>query len=270
MTVSTKHLNDESTTTLEWVRLGDLRIPPHAQRDLRPAFVDTLEPFDPNLFGIPVVSERGSVYHLIDGQQRCAAARKWLGSGWEEQRVQCRVYHGLSDPQESDLFLKLQVHLNVGAFDKFDKGVNAGREPETSINAAVQACGLHVSRGRTPGGIIAVDALRHVYGKGNGQILCKTLRIAVDAYGDVGLEGSIIKGVGMLCQRYNGALDFDFAVQRLGSARGGVKGLLNLAAVMRDKYGCTLPTAVAGAAVEIINQGKGGKKLPGWWKQAES
>ena len=263
---STDRLTDEATTTLEWVRLGDMRIPTHAQRDLKQHFVDTLEPCDPDLFGIPVVSERGGVFHLLDGQQRCAAARKWLGAGWEEQRVQCRVYHGLSDPQEAKKFLELQIHLNVSAFDKFDKALNAGLEPETSINAIVVACGLHVSRGKTSGGILSVDALRRVYGSGNGTILCKTLRLITDAYGDVGLEGSIIKGLGMLCQRYNGALEFDFAVERLGRARGGVKGLLNLAAAMKDKYGCTQPVAVAGAAVEIINQGKGGKKLAGWWK----
>jgi hypothetical protein len=264
--MSTKQINDESTATLEWVRLGDMRIPPHAQRDLKPHFVDTLEPFDPDLFGVPVVSERGTVYHLLDGQQRCAAARKWMGSEWEEQRVRCRVYHGLGDAEEADLFLKLQIHLNVGAFDKFDKAVNAGREPEVSINAVVQACGLKVTRGKGPGGIVAVDALRHVYGKGNGQILGKTLRIVVDSYGDAGLEGAVIKGIGMVCQRYNGALDFDFAVKKLGNARGGVRGLQNLSAIMKDRFGCTQPVAMAGAAVEIINQGKGGKKLPAWWK----
>lgn len=264
-----KRLMDESTTALEWVRLGDIRIPAHAQRELKPYFVATLEPFDPDLFGIPVVSERGSVYHLLDGQQRTAKLREWLGTGWEDQRMQCRVYRGLSDQQEAALFLKLQMHLNVGAYDKFDKAVNAGKEPETSINTIVQACGLHVSRGKTPGGIVAVDALRAVYGTGNAAILSKTLRIISDSYGDVGLEGSVIKGVGMVCQRYNGALEFDHAVSKLGNARGGVKGLLNLAASLKDKYGATKPVAVAGAAVEIINQGKGGKKLPAWWKVAD-
>jgi hypothetical protein len=263
---SLQKLTDESTTTLEWIRLADIRIPPHAQRDLKPHFVATLEPFDPDLFGIPVVSERGGVYHLLDGQQRTAKLREWLGAGWEDQRMQCRVYHGLTDAQEAALFLKLQHHLNVGAYDKFDKAVNAGLEPEVSIVAIVTACGLHVSRGRTPGGIVSVDALRRVYGTGNGAILCKTLRIITDAYGDVGLEGAIIRGVGMMCQRYDGALDFDFAVHKLAKARGGVKGLLNAAVRKRASYGCTQPVAVAGAAVEIINQGRGGKKLAPWWK----
>ena len=258
------------STTLDWIALGDMRIPTHAQRDLKPHFVATLDPFDLDLLGYPVVSRRGAIYNLLDGQQRTAKLREWLGAGWESQRVQCRVYHDLTDAEESALFLKLQVHLNVGAYDKYDKAVNAGLEPATTINTVVHACELTVSRGKCPGGITAVDALRKVYEEGNGPILAKTLRVLTEAYGDPGLEGPLIKGLGMVCRRYNGALDFDFAVKKLGDAHGGVKGLRNLAAVMKDKYGCTQPVAVAGAAVEIINQGKGGKKLAVWWRSDDS
>lgn len=55
-------------------------------------------------------------------------------------------------------------------------------------------------------------------------------------------------------------------VKKLAGSRGGVNGLLNNAAMWREKTGQTVAHCVAAAAVDLINQGRGGKKLPSWWK----
>jgi hypothetical protein len=256
-----------TTTPLEWIPLGDMRIPAYAQRGQNDRFVASIAAnFDPNRFGFPVVSQRGEVYNLLDGQQRCAGYRVYLGAGWESQRVQCRVYRGLTDAEEAGLFLDLQIQLTVSAYDKYDKAVNAGREPEASIAQIVEACGLRVTRGRMPGGICAVNALRKVYVSGNGQLLAETLRILSEAFGDPGLEGDLIRGVGLLCGRYNGTLDYERSVQALSGARGGVKGLTNAAEKCRAKMGCSKSVAIAASAVDIINGGGRGKKLSPWWR----
>jgi hypothetical protein len=255
-------------TTFEHVRLQDMRVVPHCQRENKEAFQASLAErgFDLDLFHVPVLSQRGEVYHVLDAQQRIGALRNWLGAGWETQRVYCQVYHGLTDEEEAAIFLDLNYHLNVSAFDKYDKAVVARREPEATIDVIVRACDLHVARTRGSKCIGAVDAIRKVYVSGNRQILAKTLCILYDAYGDAGLEGCLIKGFGMLCQRYNGSLDKDAVVAKLSARKMGVKELLQNAATLKEKTDCQKPVAIAAAAVEIINAGKGGKKLPSWWR----
>jgi hypothetical protein len=54
----------------------------------------------------------------------------------------------------------------------------------------------------------------------------------------------------------------------LSSAHGGVKGLLNAAENLRNMTGNPKAHCVAAAAVNIVNRGRGGKKLPDWWKGA--
>ena len=56
------------------------------------------------------------------------------------------------------------------------------------------------------------------------------------------------------------------AVTKLSGAHGGPTGLLGKAEVMRRQTGQPKAHCVAAAAVEFINSGKGGKKLPSWWK----
>jgi hypothetical protein len=56
------------------------------------------------------------------------------------------------------------------------------------------------------------------------------------------------------------------AVTRLASVSGGLAGLMNRAAVTRNQTNAPLATCIAAAAVELINRGRGGTKLPAWWK----
>lgn len=53
---------------------------------------------------------------------------------------------------------------------------------------------------------------------------------------------------------------------KLAKAHGGVAGLTNKAEVLRRSTGNQKAHCVAAAAVEIINAGRGGHKLPAWWK----
>lgn len=66
-----------------------------------------------------------------------------------------------------------------------------------------------------------------------------------------------------------GDLDDARLVQRLASAHGGVNGLLGKAETLRKSTGNVRAHCVAAAAVEINNSGRGGKKLPSWWKGEE-
>lgn len=253
---------------LRWVPIAKMKVNPLAQRDINPARVDHLAA-DLNLedLGTPTVNERDGHFYLIDGYHRVEALKQ---VGWGDQQIQCWTYVGLTEDQEADKFRKLNDTLTVTAFDRFKIGVTAGYPDETEIDRIVRAQGLVVSREKVPGAIGAVGALQSVFRSG-APTLARTLRIIRDAYGDGGYDANVIKGIGMLCARYNGTLDDTVAVDRLAAAHGGVNGLLNKAGKLNFQTGESRPKCVAAAAVDTINGNRRGKKaLPSWWKAAEA
>lgn len=259
--------NTERKDRIRWVPLGKTRISPVAQRQLRPAFVATITAeFDERQLGFPVVSERDGFFNIVDGQHRIEMLKGILGDGWEEQQIECEVLIGLTEQEEAEEFLRRNKSLSVSTFDKFMVGVTAGRPEETEINRIVRSEGLVVSREKVEGAIMAVDALRTVYNRSDGETLGRTLRICRDSWGDGGMKGPVIKGVGLVCQRFNGEVPEELAVERLAGIRGGVHGLLNKATVIKHRTGGQVPHCVAAAVVEVIKNGTSGKKLPDWWK----
>jgi hypothetical protein len=255
----------ERKARLRWVPLTQMRVNPLAQRDLNPARVSGLAAaFDVEQMGNPTVSHRGGWYYLVDGQHRIQALKCWLGC-WEDQQVQCWTCEGLSEAAEAELFLALNDTLTVGAFAKFKVAVQAGRDAEADVDRIVRALDLRITRGS--GGICAVATLRRVYGRGGPAVLSRALRIIRDAYGEAGLEGPVIDGIGLVCQRYDGQLSEQRAVEQLSSAHGGVSGLVSRAGQLRQSTGSAQAQCVAAAAVELINRGTRGKnkKLPSRW-----
>ncbi len=256
----------ERRAVREWVPISEMQVSPLAQRDMNPHWVNRLiAEFDPDQLGTPTVNRRDGAWYLIDGQHRIEALR---GIGWGDQMIECDAYYGLTEEQEAEKFLQLNDRLGVGAFPKFKIGVTAGRAEEAAIDEIVRAAGLRVSTDRYGGSIKAVSALRRVYRYGP-DVLTRTLRILSRAYGDAGYEAAILSGVGLLCARYDDSLDEERAVERLSNARGGAAGLRNKAEIIRRATGGAKYQCVAAAAVEIINSGRGGKKLPGWFRAAD-
>lgn len=253
----------EREAQLKWVPISLMKVSPLAQRDLNQARVDKLAAdFDLEQLGTPTVNLREGHWYVIDGQHRIEALR---AMGYGDQQVQCWAYEGLSDVEEAEKFLKLNDTLTVSAFAKFKVGVQAGRPEETDINKIVQSCELHVAAGGGYGAISAVGTLRRVYRQGGPDVLTRTLCIVRDAYGDPGLESVIIDGIGLLCGRYNSDLSDERAIKALNSASGGLKGLLGKAEILRQQTHSPRSHCVAAAAVDLINRGRGGKKLPSWW-----
>lgn len=258
--------NNTTTRSLEWLPVADIRVSDQAQRELRAGKAAKIAAdFDPDRLTPPIVSRRsdGRLF-VIDGQHRIEAMRL---IGWGDQNIECFVHDGLTEREEADLFLWHNDRTAVSALDKFLVGVTANRSDECVINQIVHDAGLHVSASCSSRSIQAVGALRKTYANG-GDVLARTLRIASDAYGDEGLHADVIEGVGLLVARHNGAMDDERAVARLSTARGGIGTLRTKANRLRAELGATRGQCIAGAATEIINAGKGGKKLPSWWGAA--
>lgn len=264
MTKATAPGKVERTARLRWVPLDKMRINPSAQREIRQARVDHLVAnLDLELLGAPIVNERGGMYYVIDGQHRVEALRQF---GFTDEKIQCWTYLDLTEMEEADRFLKSNDVLAVDALSKFRAAITAGLPVECDIDRVVRSLGLVVSRDDIPGAIQAVGTLRRVYGRSGPGVLARTLAIIRDAYGDPGLSASVIDGIGLLVQRYADDLDADKAIKQLAAVSGGVNGLLGQAENLRRKTGNAKGHCVAAAAVNIINRGRGGKKLPDWWK----
>lgn len=269
--MATREKRVEQHGVIEWIRLGNMAVPPHAQRELKPAKVDAiLADFDLDVFGVITVSERRGVFYVIDGQHRVEAIKRWEGDGWQDLKVECRVYRGLTEAEEANKFDRLNDAMPVSIFDKFRIRVNAGRDTETNVKKIVEREKLRISKEKIPGAICAVGTLCRVYTRAGEKALAKDLRIIRDAYGDAGFEASVIDGIGHLVQRYDGLIDETIAATQLGAVHGGVKGLLNKAAIIHERVGGMRAHCVAAAAVDIINSRKGGKKLQSWWKTSAS
>lgn len=253
----------EQSARLKWIALDQMQVNPLAQRELNQARVDHLAAhFDLDQIGNPVVNFRGGSYWIIDGQHRVEALR---ACGFTDEKIQCWAYDGLTSEQEAEVFLKRNDTLTVAALPKFRSAVHAGRPLETDIDRIVRSLGLCVSADKVSGAIGAVGTLGRVYARGPA-VLARSLSIIRDAYGDAGFDAPVIDGMGHLCARYNGDLDIGEAVTKLSKAHGGVSGLLNKAESLRRTTGNQKGHCVAAAAVDIINSGRGGKKLPSWWK----
>lgn len=251
---------------LRWVKIIAIKVPAHAQRDLRQAHVDAIAAgFDPEMLGMPVLSYRDGVYYVLDGQHRIEALRLM---GWGDQQIQCEVYEGLDEASEAEIFLKRNADLQVAAMDKHRVSVTAGREEDCDIDRIVRAAGLVVSNHKVDGAVRAIGTLRRIYRRGGPETLAKTLWVVRDAYGDGGLEAAVLDGVSLLIDRYNGDVDTDELVAKLNAQRGGVTALMQRAETLYRSTGTAKGQCVAAAAVEAYNKGRRGKCLPGWWKAA--
>lgn len=255
----------ERSARLRWVPLDKIKVNPAAQRELNHSRVDRLlAHLDLDQIGNPVLNERGGSFYCIDGQHRIEALRQF---GFTDEVIQCWVHVGLTEAEEAERFLQINDTLAVEAHAKYRAAVNAGRQTECDIERVVRASGCVVSKDKLPGAIAAVGTLRRVYDRSGSKVLGRSLRIAAAAYGDIGLSAEVIDGLGLLCQRYNGDIVDDDVVQKLSTTHGGVNGLLGAAEKLRRQTGERKGVCVAAAAVDLINRGKGGKKLPNWWKQ---
>lgn len=252
---------------LRWVPIKDMRILPIAQRGFnRSQAEEYAADFDLEALGYPVVNYRDGIFYILDGQHRVEALKL---IGWSDQSIQCECYVDLTNEQMADLFLRRDTRRAIKAFDKFRIAITAGRPDECDIDRIVRAQGLRVSRDKTEGSVAAVTTLKSVYERAGAANLAQTLRIIKNAYsGDhQAFDVSIITGVSLVCQRYEGKFDEQALTERLSKVTGGLLGLLRKAQTTRLQTGATKAHCVAAAIVECFNATRGGKRLDNWWRE---
>ena len=257
--------NLDQIRTLKWVALGGLTVAALAQRQFRQAWADhLLSIFDLDKMGTPTVSVRDGRSFIVDGQHTLNALSRWLGDGWEDQRIQAWVYEKLTEKEEAELFLSLQERKPVEAFDNFRIALTAERPIETDIDRIVRANGQAITR-RRDDGISAVGTAKRIYTRSDPNTFGMTIRLIDQPWGTPGFDALVLDGMGLFCERYNGQIDEEQAISKLTSVRGGVNGLVGKAHITREKTHQPLRQCLAAAVVDAYNIGTG-SKLTNWWK----
>jgi hypothetical protein len=256
------------------VSIAQMRVPPAlvTQRVFRKAHGDEIAAdLDLNKLGFPIINHRDGVYWVLDGQHRIYALR---ANGFEKDLLDCEVYDDLTDAEMADIFLGRDDRRPVHVFDKFHVACTAGYQRENDIRRAVEAQGLKISQAKTEGCVGAVSALGKVYDRAGDVVLGQVLRTIKNAYASdpTAFDHTVIEGLGLVFNRYNGRTNERDLAARLAETQHGVRGLLRRAESQREKTGNQKSQCIAAAVVDIYNKGlhaRAAARLSPWWKEDE-
>lgn len=234
--------------------------------------------YDPSLFGLGHASMRpDGRYYVLDGQHRVSAAKT---SGHGDIPVLFRIYRGLTDKAEANLFLLLNdLKKAPNALEKFRLAVKAGHPIETHITRILENFGLRIAGYHSDGGIAAVNALLQIYfgrvgtkpvaerapvGLPDGQLLSRTLHVISKAWGKerAAYDALLLKGVAATIHKHGAAIDGAQLAQLLAKRDTPVATIGKI-----KSHANTANKTTTGAAVELFenlyNRRKGAAKRLG-------
>ena len=192
----------------DWLLVSDLKVDHAYQRALKSHRVkEIVAAFDPDLLGVLLVSQRsnGSCF-LLDGQTRHAAL---LEMGWDDQRVPCLVYTGLSRKDEARIFVGANVTAIKPSPTAIFKGKLAAGDPGTvAIYDIARSFGyLENLRGDFKDGMItSPTALQAIFLFGGPDLLTHTLAVCSAAWPKQHIGSPVLKALGAFLAQYGPAL----------------------------------------------------------------
>jgi hypothetical protein len=242
----------------DYIRLADLRVHPKVQRSLKAPWVAKITAsFDPDQFGELSVMEstfRGAKCYLVfDGQHRYTAALRALGS--DQQKVPCAVYEDMTEEQLARMFLGHSNVVPVRPLDKWPIRLMAHDEAVTQVDRILTKRDLHVGNSRGVGTVQAVAALEQGFKRYGGKVLELSLDVIIAAWGrdPDAYDGSFIKALGLICNRFDGAVDYRDLAKKLAKA-GGPARLLGQARDYAKVSAMSMERALADRIVNVYNK----------------
>ena len=193
----TTTLVESRPSRIQHIAASKLRVFIEVQRDVPSAAKvrEIVSKFNPNGLGVLTVSHRGDgVYSLVDGQRRVAALKVM---GMELYSCECKVYEGMTLPEEAAMFRVLNATRIPGKFDDFRVGLTENDPECLAISAIAGECGFRVTKHQAVGCVTCVAVMRKVWrSDGNGALLRKSLACAHACFGDSkrGASGNIVGG----------------------------------------------------------------------------
>lgn len=238
------------------VEVGKLLLHQSANRERSQGRIrELVKDMDLDALGRFAIWRDGRDLYIVDGQHRKLALEELGMADWV---VRCDVYEGLTFMDACDLFLKLNRSRKVAPFDEFDKAEKAGHFVEVETKKIVEGAGLKISAQSGDGHLIAVKAATDVYKLDQGEALARTLRWATEAWGHTApaVEGHILTGLGQVAFRFNGEIDDEALIKKIGKYAGGPRALIGYAKNQRNVKGGTVGRNVGQAIVDIYNKGR--------------
>lgn len=250
----------ELTSHLGWVRLDQMKINPLAQRSLDYNNPAIKNPFDPEVMGYIVVSQRDGWYYVVDGQHRREGALAFLGDS--SQQVQCRIFTGLTSEEEAELFLQLNDQKAQGPMSKYKTSLHSGRAVECDVERICRSLDLKIGVDRRCEEISCITAILNVYKTHGPAALSFSMRVIRDAYGYDGFKGHVIAALALITDRYGKSVDEKSMVDRL--AKKGLVELNRSAKAMKEATGNPQAQCYAHAMVQFYNS-RNANRIPPWW-----
>jgi hypothetical protein len=258
---------------IEWVALSAIGTDRRVNtRTFDPAWVDRKlsEGFKPEGIGVPIISRReNGTYVWLDGQNRGELMRR---AGWGDQKIQCRMFYGLTLAQEAALFLVHNDNRTVMPIHKFLARVTAEDPTAVAIARLAKRVGWDVSDRGGDGAVAAVVALEKVFlmdqkdDHPGGDVLETVLRTVTEAWGfkSEAADGRILQGLGALFNRFGESVNRSVLVKKLAEFPAGPSGVLGKARGMQQFQGGTVVHCVAEVVVTVYNARRRSNVLPDW------
>lgn len=198
--------------TTKWIAIKNLSVVwSSAQREYNERHAKKIaDSFDPDLFDDLVVTlpNGDGIYHVVDGQHRCAAVRSLYG---EDEKLPCRIVNAIDPARAAAIFDKINTGRRLpSSLEKFKVRVTSGSETEVAINGLVTSLGLIIEMNSSPRSIRAIGPLINVYNSFGLDVLKDALMTIIATWpSDKGaFEGPIIDGFGSLIGGLRGHLDW--------------------------------------------------------------
>lgn len=254
--MANKHVSDNHP--VRWVRVDECAVLwPDAQRSrLHESTINQiLSEFDPDLLGVVTLAEKNGkgLYHIIDGKHRQEALSRM---GYGDQFIRAEVLDVHDAKRAAHIFRGRNASKKVPALDDFRTAVTEGAEPQTTINAIVQANGFRIGISDSPRAIAAVGVLKEIFKKFGGDVLSDTLQTVTATWRDDANAASaqILTGVGYFIGTYGSdVIDFPRLRARLGKKTPG--NLIGAFKAQKDTLSCNLAKAALYVIVASYNTG---------------
>lgn len=221
----------EARQTFNWIPVGELEMaPPQWGRPLRQGDIRSIAAFfDPDKLGAIAVWHRPNLpilngrFVICDGQHRAAAVRLM---GYDDQRVPCLIYEGLTMETAAELSLGLQERRNLHVLDKHRAALAAHDRRAVDVDKVLRFLGLEFAY-RTSGEdreqLSAVSAVGQVWDRMGGTGLERVLSVCGEAWGKTaaGYSAKILKLVMTILAAHNGQVDDHRLVETLSARSPG-------------------------------------------------
>ena len=176
--------------------------------------------FDKNLFNPIIVSYRDGKWYVIDGQHRLYGAKKRFG---DDYLMECKIIRGLTQMEESNLFVKLNSSSKPLQYADKAKGLYYGNDEATvNIYNICKNHGVELGieddkRASMDGRITAVKALTDTYNKIGAKQTDRLVKLLNDTWDgkSAAFKQEMIKAVGVILSLYSKELNDTKFIKKL-------------------------------------------------------